>query len=222
MVISHSHRFIFIHSSKAAGTSIQNALREYAHQPDSGKLNRYRSKLGLQSDYLQVVFPEHDTAAQIRKKLPSGIFDSYFKFAFVRNPWDWLVSLYHYLLSTPSHRHHRRVSEMENFEEYLQFEMDRGKRFQKDFVADKEGRLLTDYIGRYESLHEDFETVCRHLNIDASLPHLNKSTHRDYRDYYTDQIKDTVTKYWKEDIELLGYDFGNQDLKVIQPLPDPE
>src|SRR5262245_58197116 len=176
-------------------------------------VNRLLSRVGIHvnywSRYRQRIFREHATACTIRSRLPRGIYEQYFTFAFVRNPWDWLVSLYHYLLKTPSHRHHLRVLAMRNFREYAEFEIARGKRSQSDFVCDRHGKAIVNFIGRFETLHEDFAMVCWRLRIHAALPHVNRSGHADYCTYYrNDSVVDLVADHFRRDIDLFGYSFG--------------
>src|SRR5262249_2778421 len=117
------------------------------------------------------IYREHATARTIRTQMPRGRFEQYFSFAFVRNPWDWVVSLYSYLLHTPGHRHHARIAAMSGLREYVEFEIARGKRSQHEFICDRDGRVIVDYVGRFESLHAHFDGVCRRLNFKAELPH---------------------------------------------------
>jgi|SRR5215468_8444806 len=74
-MISDRHRFIFVHINKTGGTSIEKVF-----EPDADQTN--------------VAF-KHARAAFYRREFPEQ-FRDYFKFAFVRNPWDWLVSRYHW------------------------------------------------------------------------------------------------------------------------------
>ena len=215
LILSLSHRFIFIHTGKTAGTSIQAALRSFAHEPEGGRMNRLLNRIGLQQDYRKIRFSEHLTADRLRRKLPAQVFDNSFKFAFVRNPWDWLVSLYHYLQETPSHRHHRRVRAASGFEEYVEFEIARNKRSQLEFLVDSRGEFLLDYIGRFENLAEDFAEICEHLQVSVELPHINRSQHEDYRSYYTDATRKRVADHWGEEIRRLSYNFENRDLRPV-------
>jgi hypothetical protein len=64
-----------------------------------------------------------------------------------------------------------------------------------------------DFVGRFEALERDFATVCRRIGIDPSLPHINRSTHRDFRDYYTPRTKAMVAEAYSADIERFGYEF---------------
>src|SRR5262245_15508620 len=211
MLISHERRFIFIHVSKAAGTSVQRALQPYAALPPSHMAARRALRLLGVNHWGPAgwrVYREHASARTIRAHMPRGRFEQYFSFAFVRNPWDWMVSLYAYLLNTPSHRHHERIVAMSGLREYIEFEIGRGKRSQHEFICDQDGRVMVDYVGRFESLQEHFADVCRHLGVAADLPHVNGSAHRDYRRYYKDHATiNLVAEHFQKDIELLGYTF---------------
>jgi len=224
MLLSYEHRFLFIHVSKAAGTSIQRALTPWAHQPDRLWINRIPGRLGLRAHhvlpYRWRVFREHATALQIKRSLPRRVFGDCYKFAFVRNPWDWLVSLYSYLVQTPSHRHHRMVKAM-NFDQYVEFETRRGRRSQHEFVTDRNGGLLVDFVGRFERLHDDFARVCNTLEIEAVLPHSNGSSHRDYRDYYCRRTIELVRRHFQRDVELFEYTFEPRVVVASSAAPEP-
>lgn len=207
MIISHRKRFIFIHTYKVAGTSVKSALRPYADiMHKKYTLRRLFYVLGLTGPV-----GEHATALQLRAQLPKEIFDSYFKFAFVRNPWDWQVSLYHYILSHRLHPQHRIIKSLGSFSSYLKWRTDQGVELQKDFVTDQNGNLVVDFIGKYENLYEDFSEICKTIDIDVHLPHKNPSKHHDYRNYYTDETEELVRKYYREDIEFFNYSFPKND-----------
>jgi len=69
--------------------------------------------------------------------------------------------------------------------------------------------LLVDAVGRFESLEEDFSQICRRLGLSANLPHANRSSHRDYRFYYTDRTIEYVADRCRDDISRFGYAFDD-------------
>jgi len=215
MLISYSHRFIFIHIYKVAGSSVRWALREHAHQPDRVLANRLLRKVGMDIALpfrKCEEFPAHMKARDIREELPPKVYDKFYKFAFVRNPWDWQVSLYHFMLENTSHLQHELAKSMSGFDEYMEWRVTEDKHLQKDFVTDENGIQIVDFVGRYERLSDDFQHVCRALGISASLPHVNRSSHGDYRSHYDYRTIKMVEEHFKEDIEFFGYTFDPQGL----------
>jgi hypothetical protein len=186
MLLSLRHRFIFIHIYKVAGTSVTRALRPYC---------RFAPK-----------FPDHITARELRAEI-GDVFDHSFKFAFVRNPWDWQVSLFHYMKQNRKHPQHVLIRDM-TFDDYVVWRVHEDKQLQKEFVTDEDGTVIVDFIGRFERLDEDFGEICRRAGIRATLRHSNRSRHDDYRSLYTDATRELIAEHFRPDIELFGYSFG--------------
>jgi len=210
MLLSYDPAFLFIHIDKAAGSSIQSALGPVAPVTRNSRFRRRMVWLGALNRsglYRSLEFPEHTTAHTVRQCLPPEVYGGLFKFAFVRNPWDRLVSRYAYLLRSSSHPRHDTVSRMKGFEEYLKWQIRRGKFYQHPYVTDSNGRRIVDFIGYFERLPEDFATVCDRLGIRADLPRVNTSPHPDYRSYFTSATRDLVAMEFRRDIELFGYTF---------------
>jgi len=207
MLVSTSHQFLFVHVSKAAGTSVEHLLKPYCHQPSKSLFNKIRCRLHLQKDYTRYYFKQHDCAIDAQRIIPADTYENLYKFAFVRNPWDWIVSLYHYLCRQEKHRHHEKVLQM-SFEEYLQFEIKQNKRFQYTFVTNNKGELIVDFIGRFENLADDFASIAQSIQLpELTLPHRNKSQHKPYQEYFTDETRQWVAEHWAKDIEMFGYSF---------------
>jgi len=210
MVISYSHQFIFFHLYKVAGTSIKKALDRYESKPPLiGKVFRRLNITELMPFPRWRAFPTHMKARMARNLLPEETFSSFFKFAFVRNPWDWQVSLYYYALQEKKHPQHELTKKFRDFDEYIHWRMTEDRQLQKDFVSDENGRMIVDFIGKYENLYDDFRHVCKILSLEAELPHLNKSDHQDYRSYYNDKTRELIARHFKEDIDLFNYTFDN-------------
>lgn len=197
MVISGGTRSIFVHIQKTGGVSIEAMLR--------------RADPGIGSSMHQG--RRHLFARDIRPLVPSEQWDGYFKFAFVRNPWDRLVSWYHMCAqSTAPNAFARHVQQhAPTFDDFVMRTTtgiaERTTWNQLDYVTDVEGNVIVDFIGRYERLPEDSRQVGERLGIAIDLPHTNRSTHAHYRDYYTDATRDIVARRFARDILHFGYEF---------------
>jgi hypothetical protein len=210
MILSYKPGFLFIHIDKAAGSSIGLALQPVATRRGSSRWRRrlvWLGRLNRLGFYRALEFPAHARAIAAKRCLPPQVYESLFKFAFVRNPWDRLVSRYAYLMNNEKHRHHEFVRRLNGFEDYVTWETGRGKFFQHTYVTGSDGQLIVDFVGHYERLREDFAKVCARLGVNADLPRANASSHRDYRTYYTPATREFVGKYFQRDIELFGYNF---------------
>jgi hypothetical protein len=207
MLLSYSHKFIFIHVYKVAGMSIKKSLEEYAKRPVMRRFLR-AIRLGSKVPYYRwKTFPSHIKAEDLRKELPEKIYSNFYKFAFVRNPWEWQVSLYHHMLQQKTHFQHTLIKSMKNFDEYIVWRVNEDKVLQKEFVTDSAGKMIVDFVGKFELLTKDFHHVCNVLNINASLPHINKSSHMHYQSYYNAETRRLVEENFSEDIELFDYAF---------------
>ena len=97
-----------------------------------------------------------------------------------------------------------------NFEDFLNLTDGLARKTvvnQADFVTDHKGGLIVDFVGRYETIDQDFQHVCAHLTIDVNLPHENKGPDTDYRVYYNTRTKRLVSERFSRDIEIFGYKF---------------
>ena len=157
----------------------------------------------------------HYTAMELRDILGAASFDKLFKFCFVRNPWDKVVSEFRFriwtyqneLTSDASFAEWVRSTYVENNPQYY----DWPKMFlpQLEWMTDEKGDLAIDFIGRFENLQNDFNIICDTINIERKiLRHENKSRkNNNYRDYYDDETKSIVENWFKADIEYFGYEF---------------
>ena len=196
MIISHDHKFIFIHTIKAAGWSIKGGINAFDHDAFVKSRN-------------YPWYNCHMKPHEIMEKVGKTVWDEYFTFAFVRNPWDWLVSLYHYMMEKEGHWQHQEIAELGGFDRYIE-RICRGRdKGQSKFVIGKDGReIIIDFIGRFERLQEDYEKICARLEVRAiKLRKVNYSQHKDYRTYYDERLKELVAKTFAEDIERFGYEF---------------
>lgn len=207
MLVSYRKKFLFVHIFKTAGTSITDSFARFCYRPGSSRPSNWIAFFS--TDWKKIhraPIKKHATALQIRAALDCEIFDSYFKFSFVRNPWDWQVSLYHYILEHPENRGHAETKEMGSFRNFV-FSREKLSFTQTSCLVDENGSLLVDFVGKFENLDEDFRSICQKVCISARLPHINKSKRTDYRDYYDAETREVTARLYAEDIERFGYTF---------------
>lgn len=206
MLIAWKYNFIFIHIYKVAGSSINDALWKYTLSPYESLTTRVLRKLKIRVH--SGLFPGHAKAQDIRKILGKEQYEKFFTFAFVRNPWDWQVSLYEYMLQSKNHYQHSLIKEMRNFEEYIEWRVTQDKHLQKEWVTDEKDNIIVDFIGRFENINEDFQEICKYLGINETLPYVNRTVNRKpYWYYYNNKTKEMIYQSFKQDIDLFGYNF---------------
>jgi hypothetical protein len=225
MIASHRHRFIFLKTSKTAGTSVELALSELCGEsdvitplvPSDETLRRGRGPQhyvrverhdpvrrhdGLIVPDTSYDFYNHIPAARVREYFPAEIWKTYYKFAFERNPWDRQVSHYYW------HYHYLGV-QLPPFEVYLQMPEARRRNFDIYSIG---GCIAVDFVGRYEQLTTDLQTVVERLGLDGSLtlPLAKKGprpSEDSYRRYYTPDTRDMLAEWYASEIDAFGYAF---------------
>lgn len=177
-----------------------------------GRIAHLKSRAWLERDYQKNVFRAHDSIRAAQRRMPTETFNRYFKFAFVRNPWDRLVSEYEFLLERPSHGRHARVKKLDGFEHFIKMQIPRKDAYQINMLCDRRGKLLMDFVGKLENLQGDWQTVCERIGIPhQQLQRKNATQHRHYQDYYDNNSRQLVARHWAREIELFGYSFDDND-----------
>ena len=220
MIISHKKKFIFIHIYKTGGTSIYSSLIS------SGRLierlsgyyhSRYIIKIINRLFHLQDKGNEwingvhkHATAIDMKNYLNEDIFNYYFKFAFVRNPFDWLVSLYHYLKGSKGHRNYTLANKLD-FGNFVLRYIKIKSPLQSDFITENDN-IIVDYIGKLESLQDDLNYIYKRIGLshlsEKTIPWKNKSIrNNNYMEYYDEDLKKKVIEYFKKDFVMFGYKY---------------
>lgn len=205
MLISTSKKFIFIHNYKVAGTSVRNALKKY-----ESKYFYVASRVAQQSgliDYkLFKIFDPHVTASSAKSILPKFIYDKYYKFGFVRNPWGWQFSLYSFMLKNKKHYQHEHIKSLGSFGSYLKWRVEYELKHQKDFFYSSNGEKMVDHIGKLETITKDFKLISNYIDITGvELPVLNVSTTNDWVKNYNLDTFNIVKNAFKKDIECFDY-----------------
>jgi hypothetical protein len=225
MIISHSHRYIFIKSEKTAGTSVEAALSKHCVDADIVTplgdywFNRDERGEWVHSAMNAEGFYQHDPASEVKRKVAPEIWREYFKFSITRNPWDRVVSNFSWesrnkAALRPRRRWHHRLGVP--FDEFRET-----RKLFRGFVAGHwttndrfyllDDKLCVDFVIRYESLSADLAEVCRNVGLPAiALPHLKAGLRQgghSYTEYYDEATRAIVAERHRNDIRLFGYEF---------------
>jgi len=238
MILNNEYKFIFIHIPKNAGTSLRSNLcrlsgmkQPYTFEEKAfARLCTHTKPCDCKKD--GVLSGRHIRAITLRDEKEIDNWNDLYKFAFVRNPYDRMVSFWAFYRNIgTSMTNVRRSAEMMSFDDWVKYL--RKKSFAKmgehpeSLVPpwrwpqvswiEKDGKQIIDFVGRYENLQEDFEYICKHIGLDKDsslwkgheqLEEFNKSGRlKDYRQYYTEESKKIVGWWFKRDLELFDYSF---------------
>jgi len=187
----HRGEFLFVWINKTAGLSMTRAL-------------------GIEKNLYN-----HYTAMELREILGTEEFASMFKFCFVRNPWDKVLSEFRFRIWTCQNELTRDSS----FTDWVRSTyVDRDPRYhdwpkmfmpQLEWLTDENGRIAVDFVGRFENMQKDFDKISDAIGMTRqALPHENKSREdKCYRSYYDMETKAIVEDVFSADIEYFGYRF---------------
>jgi len=176
-MIDHERKCFFLHIGRTGGTSIDYAFCGGVATHKHWRPNEVIDLIGIEK------------------------WKEYFKFSFVRNPWDRMVSMYFY------RRDVRQVTptdmSFKGFVRWIHFDCDPHTQMRWF-----QGRLEEmDFVGRFENLKEDFQIVCERVGLEVELPHHEGTVHDHYTTYYDLETRQLVADYYRTDIKKFGYSF---------------
>ena len=200
---SSSLNYVFIHIPKCAGTSVHRALATL-HDQRSLPIDPRR-------------YHKHSKASDVRRILGPA-WNRAFKFSVVRNPWDLMVSSYHWWLIHAGNfaslaRHVSRIKEMGNFRVFIRSDYginmlnEQPGRDLLDWISEGD-KVIVDFVGRYENLDSDWEQICKRLDVaPIALTRENQVPRADYQSFYDETSRQLVADRFAKSIELFGYQF---------------
>lgn len=225
MIISHTHRFIFVRTEKTAGSSVEQALADLCGPDDiiTG-VARHHEKcrrpgwtrwLPFRTGGLRRRFPgpfgfhTHATIGQVKRCCGPAVYRSYFKFAIERNPWDRQLSLY---CQRTRRRNDRTAIDFRRDMQSWAFRALHYTRLDNWSVYTIRDRIAVDYVLRYEDLAGGLQYIVQQIGISAPLDLPRKRSEwrenkGSYRDAYTPELRDLVAGWYRREIEAFGYEF---------------
>lgn len=235
MILSHKHKFIFLRTCKTASSSIEIALSRYCGPDDILTGDRAEDEkvradqggvapqnyggdipvttLRYWKDKLQgrsyPKYYNHMQAAEVKRYIESDIWNSYYKFAFERNPWDRAVSLYFWRYQKEPRPSFREFIDKGRFAKTM-------KRQSRNIYR-IHGDIAVDRVCLYENLEQELEALCQKLGLPMlDLSH-TKNTQREDKQCYTafmdDYERQRIGKICAKEIDQFGYAFGD-DSKI--------
>ena len=216
MLISHTKKFIFIKTTKTAGTSVEVLLQKYcvpqgfSFPPDP--FDQIVTDAGVvggrgPNPETRNTWFAHMTASEIKTLVSPEIWDGYTKICNIRNPWDKTVSFFHF--------NNRSVSSLPKAEiiaKFRDFMRNSNRNGRDTHIYFIDGAPVADVYLRHERLTDDFNQLCEKLDLQTEdLPRL-KGQFRDkeklhYRDYYDDELRDMVATVYASEIKAFGWEF---------------
>jgi len=231
MIISHKHKFIFIKTFKTAGTSLEIALSKFCGDEDiitpiGWRDEKIRKELGyrgpqnyekLLSEYTlkdwdrliikrrkAMKYYNHIPANEIKHKLPSSIWNNYFKFSFERNPWDRMISFYFW-----------ETRNLETKPKIIDFINTLPPHFLSNFyLYSINDKIVVDRVCLYERLNQELDKISKIIGLpeNIKMPKQQakgkyRKTNNHYRQILTDQEKQAIEKLSYKEINYFGYSY---------------
>jgi chondroitin 4-sulfotransferase 11 len=210
-LLNNKKNYIFFHLYKCGGNSIRNVIKP--HLSDVTSPNEFEE-----------IGNAHCVPKDIQKiyyeKNKKELFDNYFKFTFVRNPFDWLLSTYYYIIKT-NHELNSVIKNM-TFYQFLEYYINVMMKNENkqlghnkvvtlyEYITDDSGELAVDFVGKYENIQDDMKFVCNKINTQYKIVpfiNVNINRERDYKKYYDAQSINFVKKHFEKDLDYFKYTF---------------
>lgn len=231
MLLSTTHKFLFVHVPKTAGAATQRMLEPYCDMPERTLWRSFKRRLPIQVSPDDSHFRVHETAMKLRAQLGRDLYDSLHSFAVCRNPYDHAVSHFEYM---KQYRSKRIATQFESvaFTDYLQMrawpKMPWERVFvnlpdQSHYVVDRCNQIIVDRLMSFETIHEDLHNLQVYLGMEPEpLPEFNITKTRDKRteklaDYFGDQEIELVQKIYDRDFNVFGYSRDIKDFVNSKP-----
>lgn len=225
MIVNHTHKFIFVHVPKSAGTSVTELFSQYSTYRDlevGGTLlgealqNEFKRRFGL---------TKHATAAEIREVVGDELWSSYFTFGVVRNPYARAQSTFHFMKRWRGNKEMDRLKFLEKMPDFRSYALSPKMKkkaahrllwSQTQWLCDADGQPVVNRVARLESLDDDLAQIqaaipglVQGADVAQSAPKKNKSAADDdallqlLRD--DPEVEQALYEAYEDDFKAFGY-----------------
>lgn len=207
MPISHQHKCIFVHIPKCAGTSIESVLGMHGDIKTIG-IEPYLNQQ-INNETLFGKGAQHYTLDDIELHINPSQYNEYFKFAFVRNPWERFVS---HVAWQKRKWHTKEPLNQEDVDNAIIKLKSLDKvndhlKPQWQYIYNNQGESPLDFVGRFENLSNDWNKIANILGLEVSLPNRMSSNHVHYSQYLSDEQAEILADFYRVDREIFDYEF---------------
>ena len=205
--INHTHKFVFLGNARCASTSMYQEISKVSKDDSIF----WHDGIAAKPEYY------HMGATKLLEKYPYT--NSYYKFCFVRNPWDRFVSAYREFKRDEHSEWNSEMKKFKSFEEFCTGFQDTSLSSDihlvplYDQIYNLEGTQLVDYVARFENLSQDYATIMEKFEkpVMLSFHTRNRKEKKHYTDFYTDETRDIVGEFYSKDIDAFNYSFESKD-----------
>lgn len=207
MIISHKHRYIFFAIPKTATHSIREALHQHSAD-DDWEQQVLNGEQSIPIPEIAKIKHGHISVKELAAVPNQQQWEGYFRFGFVRNPFDRFVSICAFLNRQNPGFQANSLSWMKMALERPAFRQRILAIPQSTLLADTNTKLGLDFVGRYETLQSSLDAIFEQLNLPSvTLTLRNSSEHTHYREYYDDHLRHLVADFYHNDLKLFNYNF---------------
>ncbi|MGK7939871.1 MAG: sulfotransferase family 2 domain-containing protein [Crocosphaera sp.] len=245
MLISHEYKFIFLHIGKTGGTSIEKVLCDYLNidfnETEKNPEGEWWKHIWARymKEYIgEDIWNDYFTFAFVRNPLDMilSLYSMYTQYPQYTNPevhpklyhpWNQYQDFEDFILAMGECRHESDEKwriQLDTLETehtmYFWYDLEN---LQTSYLTDSwkgkengEGEILVDFVGKYENLQQDFNTVCEKVGLpQLNLIHHGATTHRPYHRLYTKKMAEIMYQHSSLDIERFGYAESLKQLNLI-------
>ena len=201
MPISYTHKAIFIHIPKTAGTSIEKVLGIGGIQHKALRSHKITNVDGIRCA------PQHLTCSMLKEnEFSKPHWENYFKFSFIRHPYTRVLSEYFWVKGKTKKGIEFKSNDFTDFLNTYYKRLDSDHKLSQYDYLTINGTLAIDFVGKFETLNDDFEKIKNKLNLSSSLPHTHKSSNKiEYLSVISQKQKNKIYKLYEKDFFFFKY-----------------